>query len=87
MTIRDNTITKLQQLSEPLLQEVNDFIDFLIYKHQFATTPDQPDKALEKTWSQWFEDVNRLDLPSPDASTNNYQQLLLDKYRQQGLEL
>ncbi|NJL40490.1 MAG: DUF2281 domain-containing protein [Leptolyngbyaceae cyanobacterium RM2_2_4] len=86
MTIRDNAITKLQQLSEPLLQEVNDFIDFLIYKHQVANTADHPDKTLEKTWSKWFEDVDRLALPSPDVS-ESYQQLLLDKYRQQGLEL
>jgi hypothetical protein len=86
MTIRDNVITKLQQLSEPLLQEVNGFIDFLIYKHQVTNTADQPDKTLEKAWSQWFEEVDRLNLPSPDAS-ESYQQLLLDKYRQQGSEL
>lgn len=86
MTIRDHAITKLQQLSEPLLQEVNDFIDFLIYKHQVVTTRNQPNQTLEKAWLQWFEDVDRLGLPSPDVS-ESYQQLLLDKYRQQGLEL
>ena len=34
MTIREITIAKLQQLSEPLLQEITDFIDFVIHKHQ-----------------------------------------------------
>ncbi|MCC5663493.1 DUF2281 domain-containing protein [Nostoc sp. CHAB 5784] len=48
MTIRETTMpslreasptasfanAKLQQLSEPLLQEVTDFIDFVIQKHQ-----------------------------------------------------
>lgn len=34
MTIRETAIAKLQQLSEPLLQEVTDFIDFVIHKHQ-----------------------------------------------------
>jgi hypothetical protein len=34
MTIPETTIAKLQQLSEPLLQEVTDFIDFVIHKHQ-----------------------------------------------------
>jgi len=86
MTIRDNAVTKLQQLSEPLLQEVNDFIDFLIDKHQVVSTADQPDKTIEKVWLQWFEQVERLDLPSPDTS-ESYQRLLIDKYRQQGLEL
>ncbi|MCC5654089.1 DUF2281 domain-containing protein [Nostoc sp. XA013] len=31
MTIRETAIAKLQQLSEPLLQEVTDFIDFVIH--------------------------------------------------------
>ena len=34
MTIRETTIAKLQELSEPLLQEITDFIDFVIHKHQ-----------------------------------------------------
>lgn len=34
MTIREITIAKLQRLSEPLLQEITDFIDFVVHKHQ-----------------------------------------------------
>ena len=85
MTIRDSAIAKLQQLSEPLLQEVNDFIDFVIHKHQ-AEIDSQPDEQLKQKWLQWFDEVERLDVISPDL-TSNYQQLLLNKYRQQGLEL
>ena len=33
MTIHDTAIAKLQQLSEPLAQEVSDFIDFVIHQH------------------------------------------------------
>ncbi|MEH1834277.1 MAG: hypothetical protein V7L29_19930 [Nostoc sp.] len=40
MTIRETAMpsasfanAKLQQLSEPLLQEVTDFIDFVLHKH------------------------------------------------------
>jgi Protein of unknown function (DUF2281) len=33
MNIREATISKLQQLPEPLLQEVDDFIDFVLLKH------------------------------------------------------
>lgn len=86
MNIRDITIAKLQQISEPLLQEVNDFIDFVIHKHQIEITNSQPDETLIKRWSQWFETVEHLDV-TPSDSINNYQQLLLNKYRQQGLEL
>ncbi len=35
MTMRDTAIAKLKQLSEPLLQEVSDFIDLVIHKHTF----------------------------------------------------
>lgn len=86
MNIRDSTIAKLQQLSEPLLQKVSDFIDFVIVKHQAEITKSQPDERLVESWSRWFEAVNRLDVTSSE-STSNYQQLLLNKYRQQGLDL
>ena len=32
MTIHEQTISKVQQLPEPLAQEVSDFIDFLLVK-------------------------------------------------------
>lgn len=86
MTIRDAAIAKLKQLSEPLLQEVSDFIDFVIHKHQAEITDSQPNETLVDAWSQWFEVVDRLDVTPPDPASN-YQQLLLNKYRQQGLDL
>lgn len=86
MTIRETAIAKLQQLSEPLLQEVTDFIDFVIHKHQVKIADTQPDEPLVEKWSQWFEAVDSLEV-SPPEPASNYQQLLLNKYRQQGLEL
>ncbi len=86
MTIRETAIAKLQQLSEPLLQEVTDFIDFVIHKHQVKIADSQPDEALVGKWLQWFEAVDSLEV-SPPEPVSNYQQLLLNKYRQQGLEL
>ena len=85
MTTRDIAIAKLQQLSEPLLQEVNDFINFVIHKHQ-AEIDSQPDEKLKQKWLQWFDEVERLEVTSP-ASNNNYQQLLLHKYQKRGLDL
>lgn len=85
MTTRDSAIAKLQQLSEPLVQEVNDFIDFVLHKHQ-AKIDTQDEEQLRQKWSQWFEEVDRLEVIST-APNSNYQQLLLNKYRKQGLEL
>ena len=86
MNIQDTTIAKLQQLSELLLQEVNDFIDFIIHKYQGEISNSRSDEILIERWSQWFETVEKLDV-SPSDSINNYQQLLINKYQQQGLEL
>ncbi|MDF5737386.1 MULTISPECIES: hypothetical protein [unclassified Nostoc] len=76
----------MQQLSKPPLQEVTDFIDFVIHKHQVKIAKSQPNERLVEKWSQWFEAVDSLDVYPPEP-VNNYQQLLLNKYRQQGLEL
>jgi hypothetical protein len=86
MTIRETAIAKLQQLSEPLLLEVTNFIDFVIHKHQVKIADSQPDAKLAEAWSRWFESVDRLDI-TPHEPTSNYQQILLNKYRQQGLDL
>lgn len=59
MTIRDTAIAKLQQLSEPLLQEVSDFIDFVIYKHQAKTVERHPDEKLMQGWLYQFLKVKR----------------------------
>jgi len=40
MTIRDTIITKLNNLPESLLQQVNEFIDLVTIKHQRKTLND-----------------------------------------------
>lgn len=86
MTIRENTIAKLQQLPESLLQQVSDFIDLLTDRQVQSTSIDHPDAQPPKAWAQWFEAVDRLEI-TPTATDSDYQQLILSKYRQQGLEL
>ncbi len=86
MTIRNAAITKLQQIPEPLLQEINDFIDFIILKYQPITTDSQTRANLSETWTQWFEAVDELERSSTEIPSE-YQQHLLIKYRQQGLTL
>ena len=86
MTIREAAIAKLQQLPESLLQQVSDFIDVLTDKQQHGTAIGHPQSGLAEAWARWFESVDCLEV-SPIESASNYQQLLLTKYRQQGLEL
>ena len=86
MTIRDIAITKLQTLPEPLLEEINNFIDFIIHKHQPITVNPQSETHLPEAWAQWFESVDGLEQKSTEP-ISEYQQHLLTKYRQQGLTL
>lgn len=86
MTIREVTIAKLQKLPEPLLQQVNDFIDFLTFKQGKISANSQPQEDVARVWQRWFESVDYLEI-TPSDPISDYQQLLLDKYRQQGLEL
>ncbi|MEG4997126.1 hypothetical protein [Microcoleus sp. B4-D4] len=41
---------------------------------------------IAKAWAKWFEEVDRLEVMT-NQPKSEYQQLLLNKYRQQGLEL
>ena len=85
MTLHETTIAKLQQLPESLLHEVNDFIDFMLLKHQReASSRSQEDIA--EAWAKWFEEVEQLET-SVAEPTSEYQNLLISKYRQQGLDL
>lgn len=71
---------------ESLVQEVNDFIDFISNKHQVQIVDNQSEVPPEDAWSQWFKAVDDLSvtLAKPEVA---YPQLLLTKYRQQGLDL
>jgi len=86
MTIREIAIAKLQQLPDSLLQQVNDFMDFLMYRRRHRAVTDDYQDEFTQAWTRWFESVDYLEVTSVD-SVSNYQQHLLSKYRQQGLEL
>jgi DNA-binding transcriptional regulator/RsmH inhibitor MraZ len=40
-----------------------------------------------EAWEKWFESAERLEVTSHEPAKEEHQQLLLNKYRQQGLEL
>ena len=46
MTVHEITVSKIRQLPEMLVDEVNDFIDFLVLRH---------DSARWQLWSQFNE--------------------------------
>lgn len=86
MTIREIAIAKLQELPESVLPEVSDFIDFVMYKHQSQIVDAKNQEDITKAWVKWFDESERLEIITNEQKTE-YQQLLVNKYRQQGLEL
>ncbi|NBD14780.1 MAG: hypothetical protein GVY04_01135 [Cyanobacteria bacterium] len=53
-------------------------------KRQQSKTPSEA--TLKQKWEKWFYQVDQLEV-SPNLPQDDYQQDLLNKYRQQGLEL
>ena len=46
MTVYDLTMTKIRQLPEPLVEEVSDFVDFLLFRQ---------DSTRWQLWNQFTE--------------------------------
>ncbi|KEI66236.1 hypothetical protein A19Y_1139 [Planktothrix agardhii NIVA-CYA 126/8] len=86
MSIRDLVLAKLEELPETLLQEVNQAIDKIIDQNLDKTVESNVDEKLLKAWLKWFEGVDQLQVKTA-TPINEYQQILLNKYRQQGLNL
>ena len=86
VSIREAAISKIQQLPEPLLQEIVDFIDFITRNHQSKTAIDSLEGDRSEAWARWFETADGLET-TQTTPTSEYQQRLLSKYRQQGLNL
>jgi hypothetical protein len=86
VTIRETAIAKIQQLPEPLVQEISDFIDFIAHNHQAKIANHLLGGDRAEAWTQWFEAADGLEI-MPTTPTNEYQQRLLSKYQQQGLNL
>jgi hypothetical protein len=86
MTTRETAIAKLQQLPEPLLKQVSDFIDRLLRSQKPDSTNDNHQDDLTHRWEKWFESIEHLERVQAEPASD-YQQLLLAKYREQGLEL
>jgi hypothetical protein len=45
------------------------------------------ESTLATAWNQWFEEVEKLEPITANSEIDDYQKLLIDKYKAQGLEL
>lgn len=61
MTVHDRAIAKLRQLPESLVQEVSDFIEFLLMKH---------DSDRWALWTQFAESLEMTESDFSDYLTN-----------------
>ncbi|MBI2502545.1 MAG: DUF2281 domain-containing protein [Candidatus Latescibacteria bacterium] len=70
MTAYETAISKLQRLPEPLVQEVNDFIEFLLVKQ---------DETRWQLWTHFREnaDLTESDLPDYLHSLESYEDSLV----------
>lgn len=56
MNLQDKAIGKIRQMPESLIQEVSDFIDFLLMKHS------------SKNWESWLQFSESLEIVESDFS-------------------
>ena len=61
MTVHDVTIAKIQQLPESLVQEVSDFVDFLLTRH---------DSARWQLWTHFAEASELVESDLTDYLSN-----------------
>jgi len=100
MTIKDQLLQTIEQAPEPVLKEVLNYLHYLIDKHleELEEQQDLEDLKLARedlqnnrtiSLEQLTSDIIQNDVAKDwaTAQKSEYQQLLLNKHRQQGLEL
>ena len=61
MTVYEMTIAKIQRMPESLVQEVHDFVDFLMTRS---------DRARWQMWQQFSESLELAEADMPDYLSN-----------------
>lgn len=60
MTLHEQTVSKLQDLPESLIQEVSDYIDYLLWKHNSQNSL-SPQESLELVNSDFYNYLSNLE--------------------------
>lgn len=65
MTVHDKTIAKIYNLPDSLVEEVNDFIDYLVWKHSAKDSSswlqsEECQKIAESDFSNYLSNEGRL---------------------------
>ena len=58
MSVYDTTISKIQQLPAPLVEQVNDFVEFLLVKHS------------DSRWQLWTQFTEAIEIAESDYLVN-----------------
>jgi hypothetical protein len=66
MSVRDDTLAKINNLPEPLIEEVSDFVDFLLAKHQ----------RRQEAWQVALGEVEDGDFRDYLSNLEEYEELL-----------
>jgi len=59
-------------------------LDSLLQEQHKQNSPSQ--ETFKAKWEKWFAQVDQLEV-SPNSSPDEYEQHLVSKYRQQGLDV
>jgi hypothetical protein len=71
-------------LSDPSLEKANQLLDSLLEEQYKQNSPSQ--ETLKAKWEKWFAQVDQLEV-SPDSFPDEYEQHLVNKSRQQKLDV
>ena len=58
---RQAAIAKLQQLSDPSLDKVNQLLDSLLIEQQSQALDIPSEQTLKEKWEKWFSEVDQLE--------------------------
>jgi hypothetical protein len=83
--VKDDRVMSVQLPTELPIGEY-DVVLVLSQRSASLAGAQEAEEALARRWEQWFEQVEQVPLLDHPAA-GDFQQHLVEKYRQQGLEL
>lgn len=80
---------EVEQGKLTISSEIQDYLEKCKGQVQVSLTIESSgeDGSLSSDWNQWFQEVEEIEIIANNELKSDYQKLLIDKYKQQGLEL